>query len=86
MKTERRRMSVRVPWSKTTHGQVMCAVSIVLGMIGWRYGILPLYVSLSVEYLKPIWTLTQVLYLSYLVQAIYYGMVLAISWSYLKVK
>jgi len=86
MKTERRRMSVRVPWSKTTHGQVMCAVSIVLGMIGWRYGILPLYVSLSVEYLKPIWTLTQVLYLSYLVQTIYYGMVLAISWSYLKVK
>ena len=86
MKTERRRMSVRVPWSKTTHGQVMCAVSIVLGMIGWRYGILPLYVSLSVAYLKPIWTLTQVLYLSYLVQAIYYGMVLAISWSYLKVK
>jgi len=86
MKTERRRMSVRVPWSKTTHGQVMCAVSIVLGMIGWRYGILPLYVSLSVAYLKPIWTLTQVLYLSYLVQTIYYGMVLAISWSYLKVK
>jgi|7_EtaG_2_1085326.scaffolds.fasta_scaffold22024_4 hypothetical protein len=86
MKTERRRMSVRVPWSKTTHGQVMCAVSIVLGMIGWRYGILPLYVSLSVQYLKPIWTLTQVLYLSYLVQTIYYGMVLAISWSYLKVK
>ena len=86
MKTERRRMSVRVPWSKTTHGQVMCAVSIVLGMIGWRYGILPLYVSLSVQYLKPIWTLTQVLYLSYLVQTIIYGMVLAISWSYLKVK
>ena len=86
MKTERRRMSVRVPWSKTTHGQVMCAVSIMLGMIGWRYGILPLYLSLATTYLKPIWTLTQVLYLSHLVQTIYYGMVLAISWSYLKVK
>ena len=71
-------------WRVIRNGQLMCVLSLMLGWIGWHAGILPLYGSLSVRYLKPIWTFDQVLHLAYVIMAIYYVMVIAISVSYLK--